>query len=176
MVLLRPAICEYVCATYYRMQTEKKSITGLQRTARILLKIVLFLFLFIVFVFLLVLTPPVQRFASNKIENYLEKKLQTKVEIGRISVGLPRKILLENIYIEDKTKDTLLSGGTIKADVTLLKLLSNEVEINNLEIRDVTAKVKRVLPDTSFNFQFIIDAFVTQKKADTDTAQTAPLK
>jgi hypothetical protein len=156
------------------MQTEKRSITILKRAARILLKVVLFLVLFVVLVFLLILTPPVQRFATNKVENFLEKKLQTKVEVGRIAIGLPRKVWLEHIYIEDRTKDTLLSGGAIKVDITLLKLLSNEIEINNLEIKDITAKVKRTLPDTAFNFQFIIDAFAT-KTVDTDTAQAAPL-
>ncbi|MEJ7912423.1 MAG: translocation/assembly module TamB domain-containing protein, partial [Chitinophagaceae bacterium] len=158
------------------MQTEKKSTGLFYRVLKIVLKTILFLVLFVVVVFLLILTPPVQRFATSKVENFLEKKLQTKVEIGSIAIGLPRKVLLENIYIEDRTKDTLLSGGTIKVDITLLKLLSNEVEIRNLEINDVTAKVKRTLPDTAFNFQFIIDAFVTQKEVKTDTAQAAPLK
>ena len=79
---------------YLPMQTEKKSLTGLQRTARIFLKVILFLLLFVVAVFLLLLTPPVQKFATGKIENFLEKKLQTKVEIGSISIGLPRKVVL----------------------------------------------------------------------------------
>ncbi|MDQ3682685.1 MAG: hypothetical protein M3352_06390, partial [Bacteroidota bacterium] len=158
------------------MQTDKKSITGLQKTARIIIKIVLFLLLFIVILFLLVLTPPVQRFATTKVENFLEKKLKTKVEIGSISIGLPRKVVLNDIFLEDQTKDTLISGGTIKADITLFKLLSNEVEINSLQLKDITAKVKRTLPDTAFNFQFIIDAFLTEETKKTDTAQTAGLK
>ncbi|MFN2440462.1 MAG: AsmA family protein, partial [Chitinophagaceae bacterium] len=139
------------------------------------MKIVLFLLLFLVILFLLVLTPPVQRFATTKVENYLEKKLKTKVEIGSISIGLPRKVVLNDIFLEDQTKDTLIAGGTIKADITLFKLLSNEVEIHSLQLKDITAKVKRTLPDTAFNFQFIVDAFVTEQ-VKTDTAQTANLK
>jgi uncharacterized protein involved in outer membrane biogenesis len=154
------------------MQAEKKTMTGLQKTARIIIKVVLFLLLFVVVLFLLLLTPPVQRFATTKVENFLEKKLKTKVEIGNISIGLPRKVVLSDIYLEDQTKDTLISGGTIKADITLFKLLSSEVEINSLQLNDITAKVKRTLPDTAFNFQFIIDAFVTAEPQKTDTAQT----
>jgi len=144
------------------MQTEKKRTTGLQKTARIVIKVILFLLLFMVILFLLVLTPPVQRFATTKVENFLEKKLKTRVEIGSISIGLPRKVVLNDIYLEDQTKDTLISGGTIKADIALFKLLSSEVEINSLELKDITAKVKRTLPDTAFNFQYIIDAFLTE--------------
>lgn len=147
-----------------------------KKIARILLKIILFLLLFIVIVFLLVLTPPVQRFATHKVAGYLENKLKTRVEIGGISFGLTGNINLHNIYIEDRTKDTLLSGGTIKANVNLWKLLSNEVKVKDLTIENITTKIKRVLPDTVFNFQFIADAFMSGNTQQPDTAQTAPLK
>ena len=58
----------------------------------------------------------------------------------------------------------------------MFKLLSNEVQINSLQLTDITAKIKRTLPDTVFNFQFIVDAFMTQQTAQPDTAQTAVMK
>src|SRR6476469_3273427 len=141
------------------MEQQKTHHTLLQKTARVLLKIILFLFLFIILVFLLLLTPPVQKFAASKAANYLEKKLGTKVEIGGVSIGLPRRVALNNIYIEDKTHDTLVYGGSIKIDIALLKLLSGDVIVKEVRLDDITAKIKRVLPDTTFNFQFIVDAF-----------------
>ena len=157
------------------MQTEQRPISGVQRAARILLKVILFLLLFIVVVFLLILTPPVQRFATNKVESFLQNKLKTEVEIGSIRIGLPRLVHLQNVYIEDRTKDTLLSGGSIKANIDLFALLSNKVEVKDIQLTDITAKVKRVLPDTAFNFQFIIDAFVPTTPV-ADTTQTAPME
>lgn len=154
------------------MQTEKAPKHYAQRIAKILLKVVLFIILFIVIVFLLILTPPVQKFLTGKAENFLENKLKTKVEIGGISIGLPRRVSLNNIYVEDRTKDTLLYGGSIKADIALLKLLSSEVEVKDLKLTDITAKIKRVLPDTIFNFQFIVDAFAP-KTTPTPTDTTA---
>ena len=106
------------------MHTQGTAINYPQKIARILLKVILFIFLFVVFLFLLLLTPPVQRFATTRVENYLQKTLKTEMEIGRISIGLPRKVVLRDVYLEDRTKDTLISGGTIKADIALLKLLS----------------------------------------------------
>jgi len=163
------------------MSTEKntpapKHRTAIQRVARLLLRTVLFLLLFTIALFLLLLTPPVQRFATNKIEQYLGKKLQTKVEIGSIRIGLPRRVVLENVYIEDRTRDTLVSGGRIKANIELFKLLSNEVAINDLQLEGITAKIKRVLPDTTFNFQFIVDAFATDQTKKPDTAATPVMK
>lgn len=156
------------------MHTQGTAINYPQKIARILLKVILFIFLFVVFLFLLLLTPPVQRFATTRVENYLQKTLKTEVEIGRISIGLPRKVVLRDVYLEDRTKDTLISGGTIKADIALLKLLSGEVIVKDIQLTDVTAKVKRILPDTAFNFQFIVDAFAPTSPA-ADSAAT-PLK
>src|SRR3982751_4339485 len=136
------------------MEPEKKKINYPRKIARIILKTILF-------IFLLVLTPPVQRFLTGKVETYLQNKLKTRVEIASISFGLSGKVNLEGIYIEDRTKDTLVSGGAIKAHINFLKLFSNEVEIKDLELQNITAKVKRILPDTTFNFQFIVDAFTS---------------
>ncbi len=146
----------------------------LKKAGRILLKVVGGILLLIIILFLLLLTPPVQRFAVNKAENFLEKKLGTQVEIGGVSIGFPRRVSFNNIYIEDKTKDTLLYGGSIKADIALMKLLSGEVIVKEVRLANLTAKIKRVLPDTAFNFQFIIDAFAPAQPQPVDTS-AAPL-
>ncbi|MGN6166039.1 MAG: DUF748 domain-containing protein, partial [Flavisolibacter sp.] len=158
------------------MEEEKKSINYPRKIGRIFLKVVLFLFLFIVLVFILVLTPPVQHFLTGKVQHYLQEKLKTRVEIGSISFGLSGKVNLENIYLEDKTKDTLLAGGSVKTHISFLKLFSNEVQIKDIELQNITAKIKRVLPDTVFNYQFIVDAFTSEQNKNPDTAQTAPMK
>jgi translocation and assembly module TamB len=158
------------------MEKEKKTTNYPRKIARIVLKSILFLFLFIVFVFLMILTPPVQHFITGKVQSYLQNKLKTRVEIGSISFGLSGNINLQNVYIEDKTKDTLVSGGTIKAHLNYFRLFSNEVQVKDLELQNITAKIKRVLPDTVYNFQFIVDAFATEQTKSPDTAQTAPLK
>ena len=113
---------------------EKKKRSVPARVGRIVLKTLLFLLLFIILVFLIILTPPAQRFLTGKVENYLEKKLQTRVDIKRISFGLSGNVSLENVYIEDRTKDTLISGGSIKAHLNFMKLFSNEVEVKDIEL------------------------------------------
>ena len=112
---------------------------------------------------------------TGKVENYLQKKLKTRVEIGSISFGLSGKVNLENVYMEDQARDTLISGGSLKAHLNFFRLFSNEVEIKDLELQNITAKVKRTLPDTTFNFQFIVDAF-SAKTPKADTTTGAPLK
>lgn len=158
------------------MEKEKQSTNYPRKIARIILKSLLFLFLFIVFVFVMILTPPVQHFLTGKVQSYLQNKLKTRVEIGSISFGLSGNINLKNIYIEDKTKDTLIAGGLIKVHLNYLKLFSNEVEVKDIELQNITAEIKRVLPDTVFNFQFVADAFTSQPTKKQDTTKSAPMK
>ncbi|MGN6435644.1 MAG: translocation/assembly module TamB domain-containing protein [Agriterribacter sp.] len=153
------------------MVKEKQKSNIVKRVVRIVVKTILFLLLFFLVLVGLILTPPVQNFIKGKAVNYLEKKLQTKVAVGKIYIGLPKKVVLKDIYIEDRQRDTLLWGGGIQVDIGIWKLITGGgVEINRVELDDITAKVKRQLPDTVFNFQFIIDAFASKDaKPDTST-------
>ena len=143
---------------------------------RIVLKTIAFVLLFVILLFVLLLTPPVQRFLTTRVQHYLENKLHTKVIIGRISFGLSGKIGLNDIFIADKTSDTLVSGRSLRAHINYLKLFSNEVRVKDLELNNVTAKIKKILPDTVYNFQFIIDAFTSESAKSPDTASSPPMK
>ncbi len=131
----------------------------LRRIFRITITIVLVLLSIILLILLLIQTGPVQNYGRRKIEAYLENKLRTKVRIGNLYIGFPTRIVLKNIYLEDRRRDTLLSGGKIEVDISMLRLLSSEIRISHLELDDLTMKVSRQLPDSVYNFQFISDAF-----------------
>ena len=55
----------------------------------------------------------------------------------------------------------------------MLKLLQHEVRLNDIELDGVTVKIKRLMPDTVFNFQFIADAFSSPDKTASDPKDTA---
>jgi translocation and assembly module TamB len=133
------------------------------KPARIVAKTILFIILFLLVILLLIQTGPVQDVLRVKAVAYLQKKLKTKVEVGKVYIGLPKNIILENVYIEDRQKDTLLSGGKIEANLDLFKLIfKNQMDIQSISLDNITAKIKRQLPDTAFNFQFVVDAFTTK--------------
>lgn len=143
--------------------TRKKSLG--RRLARIVIKTILFIFAFLILIVILIQTGPVQNFIRKKAVAYLENKLHTKVQVGRLYVGLPKNIILENIYVEDRQNDTLLYGGKLKINLNLLRLIfKGDIDFKSIELDNITAKIKRQLPDTAFNFQFIIDAFAPKDK------------
>ncbi|MFD2866019.1 translocation/assembly module TamB domain-containing protein [Mucilaginibacter antarcticus] len=120
---------------------------------------------------ILIQVPSVQNFAKNKAVTFLEKKIKTKVEIGHISLGLPKLLILEDVYFEDQKKDTLIAGDKLKVDISMLQLLHNKVEINEINLQGITAKISRG-PDSLFNFNYILKAFAGEQKKEVKAEDT----
>ncbi len=136
----------------------------LRRIFRITITTVLIALSLVLLVLFLIQTAPVQNFGRRKLEAYLETKLKTRVRIGKLSIDFPSKVVLNEIYLEDLKKDTLLYGGHIEVDISMLKLLQHEVRVSSIELDKVSMKVNRRLPDSVYNFQFILDAFSSPAK------------
>src|SRR5215510_6587060 len=115
----------------------------LGRVMRLFAKLVIGILVFIILVFIIIQTPPGQDFLRRKIQSYLERKLDTRVSIGKLYIGLPDIISLHDVYIEDRSKDTLLAGSKLKVNIDLFRLLRNVVEINEIQLEGITAKIKR---------------------------------
>ena len=146
------------------------------RFGRIALKTILWIIASVIFLVLLVViliqVPAVQNFAKNKAVNYLQNKIHTKVQIGHISIGLPKMIVLEDVYFEDQKKDTLIAGKKLEVDISMLKLLHHKLEINEIDLEDITANVNRGA-DSVFNFGYIMKAFASKPPAKPQPVDTS---
>lgn len=149
--------------------------TKVKKYSKKVLKILLWIIGSIIALFLLIILllqiPYIQNKVKDKAVSYLEEKIGTEVEIDRIEIGLPKKVIVEGIYFEDQQGDTLLSGKKIAVDISLFKLLDNTVELNKVELEGIVANVERD-KDSVFNFDYIIKAFDSGKPKDTTAAPT----
>ena len=145
-----------------------------RRISRITLRVLLILLLLIVISLFLLQTSFVQNFGRKKIQAYLESKLHTKVIIGDLSVDFPKNIVLKNIYLEDQHQDTLLSAGNLNLDVNLWGLFHHKIVVNDMTMDHWTVHIERRLPDSDFNYSFIVRAFASgdtsQEKATKETS------
>jgi translocation and assembly module TamB len=147
-------------------QATKKKRSVLSKLGRVFAWILASIIFLIFIVFILIQTPFVQNYARKKAVSYLENKLKTKVEIGKLDIKFPGAISLQNVFFEDQSKDTLLYGSEIKVSISMFRLLKNDFQINEIALNNIVAKVNKLSTDSVFNFQFIIDAFAgSQKKA-----------
>ena len=129
------------------------------RVAGIMAKTVVIIFLLLLVLLFLLQTSFVQNLARKKIQSYLQSKLHSRVEIGDLTIRFPRKIILRNLYLADLRGDSLLAAGHVEVDISMFRLLEHEVRLNAIHLDDITAKISRKLPDTSFNFAYVIRAF-----------------
>ena len=90
----------------------------------------------------------------------LSEKLQTRVEIDSISIGLfSQDVNLYGLDVEDLQHRKMFQLDRLSVNVRLLALLSNEVCITDAAIDGVRAQLYKPRPDSAANYQFVIDAF-----------------
>ncbi len=153
-----------VCITISNSNLHLRNTLKLERFGRIAIKTILWIIASVIFlvllVFILIQVPAVQNFAKNKAVTFLQNKIHTKVAIGHITLGLPKMLVLEDVYFEDQKKDTLFAGHELKVDISMLKLLKKQVEINEINLEGITTNINRD-KDSVFNFDYILKAFST---------------
>jgi hypothetical protein len=135
-----------------------------RKSLKIILWIVASIIMLVILIAISLNIPAVQNFVKDKAISYLKNKTHTEVSLESIKIALPKDVVLNKFYMEDKKGDTLLYAQKLSVDISLMKLLSNTVEINNIELEKMRANVTRIAPDTTFNFSFLIDAFMSEQK------------
>ncbi len=132
---------------------------------KIILWIIGGIFTLLILIAVLIQLPPVQNFAKDKAVTFLQDKIKTPVRLDHISISFPKEVVIEGLYLEDQSKDTLISAGKIAVDISLFKLISSEVEISSFELKDAVAKISKT-KDSVFNFDYIVQAFASNEPKD----------
>jgi translocation and assembly module TamB len=132
--------------------------------------------LLVVLLFLFINSKWGQDIIRDKAVAFLKDKLKTEVQVGELRLSLPYWIELKDVLVMDRAHDTLASIGRLRVDIAMLKLISGEIEIENLELENTYANLYRNYPDTTFNFDFIAQSFSSnspkEPKAKKDTTTT----
>jgi hypothetical protein len=143
----------------------------IRKSLKILLWVLASIVLLLVLIALSLKIPAVQNFVKDQAINYLKNKTKTEISLETISIALPKDIVLNKLYVEDKKGDTLLYAQKLAVDISLFKLLCNTVEVNSISLQKMRANVTRINPDTSFNFSFLVDAFMSEQTKPEEEVQ-----
>lgn len=108
---------------------------------------------------LILLIPSVQLYLTGKAVETVEKQFGIKTKIEGIYIRPPKTVSIDGMYVQDDKKDTLLYVGKLRINTGLFGLFHKNIHIESLYLDNLTAKIDRQANDSSFNFQFIIDAF-----------------
>lgn len=128
-----------------------------------MLKVAGWITLSVIFLFILlgivVQIPAVQQRITQKAVAFLKDKIKTEVRLARVSISFPKKIVLEGLYLEDQSKDTLLYAGRLAIDTDLWGLTRRRIQLNDVSLDSLRGVVSRSARDSAFNFDYIIEAF-----------------
>ncbi|MBV8389242.1 MAG: translocation/assembly module TamB, partial [Mucilaginibacter sp.] len=122
----------------------------------------LFILLVISIVLLLFEYKPVQTWAAKQAMDYLSEKLNTKVSIKSLYIKPFSTVVLEDFYVLDKQKDTLLSTPKLTVDISGFSLLtsiqSQHLDLSLVKLDNGSVYLKK-LKDSTSNLKFIEDFF-----------------
>jgi uncharacterized protein involved in outer membrane biogenesis len=148
----------------------------LNRFTRVAVRIFLWIIGSIIALLLLVVflirLPAVQNYIAGKVSTYLENKIGTPVDIGYVNISFPKMLVLENVYFEDQSRDTLIAGEKIKVDIDMFKIFKNTIEVQEIQLAGITSKIKRTAPDGNFNFDYIVKAFASEEESTPTATDT----
>ena len=111
-----------------------------------------------------------QRWTAGRVADVLSAELDTHVEIGRLRIDLPNRVVLDDILLLDQHADTMLRAARLSTKVDILALAKQRIRLSNIQLFGYDIHLRRHAADEPYNFQFVIDKF-----ASADTTQHTPL-
>ena len=135
-------------------------------TLKILGGLVALVVVLLVAVFLYVNSNSGQQRLLSYATDLLQDKLETKVHIDSVSVKFSTMdIDLNGLDVEDQQQRKMLQAEHLAVKLDLKDLLLNKVDISSVKLSGIRARVYQP-KDSAANYQFIVDAFKSDKKKD----------
>jgi translocation and assembly module TamB len=150
----------------------------MRKILKILLYIIGGIIALLLLVVVLLQTPWGKNILRTQVVSFLQKKLQTDVQLSKIDYNIPNSIAIKGFLIKDLNKDTLLFVNNLSVSLDMLDLISSKITVDHAMLDGAYANIVRNIPDTTFNYTFITEAFsstdtavVVQSKKDTTSSK-----
>ncbi len=111
-------------------------------------------------VILFLTLPPCQKWLGAKVAQALSEQVGSKVEVGRIQLGLTGRLIIDEVLVHDLQGKEMLKVARAGAKLNMLSFLRNgDIHIHNALLFGAHAHLYQQQPESLPNFQFLIDAF-----------------
>ena len=114
------------------------------------------------FTALILLYSGTQTAAVKYVFSNLEEETNRRFSISKIDISLTKGVEINNVFIEDANKDTLVYAELISVKANLLSFLSDKLLVNKVELKNTTVKITSGA-DSVFNFQYIVNKFAEEQ-------------
>ena len=110
----------------------------------------------------------IQNYIAKNVMSELSNKLHTKVTLGKIEYKLFNSISINDLYVQDLQKDTLLYIHKADAKFQFWKIFKGEIIINSVELDQFYGNLVIDTLGVS-NLDFVINAFKKTTPTDSST-------
>jgi hypothetical protein len=135
---------------------------------RIFSYILLGIFGLLLLIIVLIQVPEVQTYITRQVTQNLEKQWDTRVDVGRVNLTFFETVLVEDIYVEDQTGDTLLYAHQLKVDIGLFALFNQRLILDEIALENAYINLYRHADSLRFNYEFIAEHYA---QSDTTTVE-----
>lgn len=101
--------------------------------------------------------PAVQRLIASEMSAVLSGVLTSEVSVGRVSLGLFNRIIVDDVSLSDRSGAPLLSCHRMSAKVSLLPLLDGRVSVSSAQLFGADVRLRREAEGKPLNCQYILD-------------------
>ena len=119
----------------------------------------------------LINVPYIQRALANTVAELVANTLHTKVEVGRIDLGLFNRIIIDNTTIYDQDGKPMVKAARLAVRIAPLELIEGRIRISSAQMFATHFNLYRRNANSPHNFQFAIDALASKDS----TSQKKPL-
>ncbi|MEN9511265.1 MAG: hypothetical protein RLZZ370_1084 [Bacteroidota bacterium] len=131
---------------------------------KILLGLILGLALSLGLLVVLLRSKPVQFYAAKQVSAFLSKEWNVVVQIGGLETDFFSNFTIENVLVEDRSKDTLFFFRRLHARLSSLNTSAHTLNLNVFECSNGLVNLGIHKEDTGQNINFLIDYFTPKKK------------
>ena len=114
--------------------------------------------------------PVSQHFLGDKVYGYVSDLLGTEVSVGRVDLGLPSLLILDDLVIHDQQQKEMIRAARVSVKIDILPILEGKVAINSAQLFGARFRLYKPNADAQTNFQFLIDSLASK-----DTTTHKPL-
>jgi hypothetical protein len=142
----------------------------MRRAFRILKYTVAIFVMLVLIVVVLLLMPSVQTRLAAFATDYLKENFNIDASIGRLSIALPNKIEITDLYIADDHADTMIYAQKLFVAYSGYDALTNTIKSSSVRLLSGKLYLRKYAEDSLFNFGYFLEKFNSGTPPDTNAA------
>lgn len=114
--------------------------------------------------------PPVQAFIGSEVAQALSHKFGTKVNVGKVNLGIFNRIIVDDVMMYDQQGDSMIYASRVSAKIDFLPLKDGKISVSSAQLFGLDANLYKQTAKSKPNFQFVLDSLASK-----DTTKHTPL-